>query len=287
MNAPAPALLHTDLANATPWQARLHLGFETCGARTALVRRIHEGPLRLQKALYPEGERICHGIVLHPPAGIAGGDELDVSIAVGANAHALITTPGAGKWYRSQGAEGILHQHLSVETGGILEWLPQENIVFRQARARLHTEVELAADARFIAADMTAFGRHGEAHQFHDGSFAQSLRIRRDGRTIWREQGRIDGGGRLMQAPSALAGQPVTGTLIAVGAGLDEALVARCREIPVTHGNGGITLLPDLFIARYLGQRCEAGRNWFCALWHELRPALTGEPARIPRIWKT
>ena len=287
MNAPAPALLRTDLATATPWQARLHLGFEKRAGRTTLVERIHEGPLRLQKALYPEGEAICHGIVLHPPAGIAGGDLLEVSVAVGAGAHALMTTPGAGKWYRSLGAEGVLEHGLSVADGGVLEWLPQENIVFRQANARLVTDIDLAPDACLFAMEMTAFGRFGEDHQFHDGRFAQSMRIRRDGRTVWREQGRIEGGSRLMRAASGLDGQRVTGTFIAVGPGLDDALVARCREIPITHGDGGITLLPDLFIARYLGDRCEAGRNWFAALWGVLRPALTGHAARIPRIWRT
>lgn len=287
MNAPAPALLRTDLATATPWQARLHLGFEKRAGRTTLVERIHEGPLRLQKALYPEGEAICHGIVLHPPAGIAGGDLLEVSVAVGAGAHALMTTPGAGKWYRSLGAEGVLEHGLSVADGGVLEWLPQENIVFRQANARLVTDIDLAPDACLFAMEMTAFGRFGEDHQFHDGRFAQSMRIRRDGRTVWREQGRIEGGSRLMRAASTLDGQRVTGTFIASGPGLDDALVARCREIPITHGDGGITLLPDLFIARYLGDRCEAGRNWFAALWGVLRPALTGHAARIPRIWRT
>jgi len=287
MNAPVPALFRTDPTAITPWQARLQLGFEARGERTVLVDRIHEGPLRLQKALYPEDGRICHGIVLHPPAGIAGGDELDVRVSVGPGAHALITTPGAGKWYRSLGAEGVLRQRLSVAAGGVLEWLPQENIVFRQANARLVTDIDLAPDACLFAMEMTAFGRFGKDHQFHDGRFAQSTRIRRDGRTLWREQGHVYGGDRLMHAPSGLDGQRVTGTFIAIGPGLNDALVERCRERPVSHGDGGITLLPDLFIARYLGNRCEAGRDWFAALWGVLRPALTGHEACIPRIWKT
>jgi urease accessory protein len=287
MNAPVAALPVTDPAAATAWRARLSLGFEARGGRTVLASRRHEGPLRLQKALYPEGEAICHGIVLHPPAGIAGGDILEMAVQVGAGAHALLTTPGAGKWYRSAGAEGQLHQHLSVADGGLLEWLPQENIVFRQAQARLHTEITLQGRARLVFMDMTAFGRFGAEQQFTDGRFSQRLCIRRDGRTLWREQGRIDGGAPIMTAASGLAGQPVTGTLIAIGPGLDDALLARCRDLPITHGDGGITLLPELFIARYLGPRCEAGRAWFAALWQVLRPALAGCDAQIPRIWMT
>ncbi|WP_228720793.1 urease accessory protein UreD [Nitrogeniibacter mangrovi] len=281
---PLPA---TALTPDAAWHARLVLGFARREGRTVLTRREHEGPLRLQKALYPEGEAICHGIVLHPPAGIAGGDILDIDVRVDARAHALITTPGAGKWYRSAGPEGVMRQRLHVAAGATLEWLPQENIVFRRARARLLTEVDLAGDARFIAMDMSAFGRHGEHARFDAGTLTQSVRIRRDGRTVWREQGHIDGGGALMQSTAGLAGQPVCGTLIAIGPGLDDALVERCRALPVTHGEGGITLLPDLFIARYLGTRCEAGRAWFAALWQHLRPALAGCEARIPRIWKT
>ena len=286
MNAPVPLPLANTLAD-TGWQARLQLSFERRAERTVLAERIHEGPLRLQKALYPEGPTVCHGIVLHPPAGIAGGDRLQVDARVGPEAHALVTTPGAGKWYRSLGAEGALHQRLTVAAGGLLEWLPQENIVYRQANARLDTEIDLAADARLVFMDMTAFGRYGADQQFTDGHFAQGLRIRRDGRTVWREQARLNGGERLMDAPSGLAGERVTGTLIAIGPGLDADLVSRCRTLPITHGDGGITLLPDLFIARYLGDRCEAGRDWFAALWQVLRPALAGRDAQIPRIWKT
>ena len=87
------------------WHAELHLGFARDGERTALVENRHLGPLRVQKALYPEGRPVCQAILLHPPSGIAGGDHLKICATVGADAHAQLTTPGAGKWYRTSGAE--------------------------------------------------------------------------------------------------------------------------------------------------------------------------------------
>lgn len=287
MNAPLPRInLPPDTA-APAWQARLSLAFAQRDARTILSRREHLGPLRLQKALYPEGEAICHGIVLHPPAGIAGGDQLSIEVDVGTGAHALLTTPGAGKWYRSNGADGRLTQHLSVAAGGVLEWLPQENIVFNRAQAHMDTTIRLAGGATLIAMDMTALGRHGSGERFDAGHLAQTLRVDLDGRALWREQIRLHGSDPLLNSACGLAGRPVFGSLIAVGDGLDDALLAACRALPVTHGDGVITRLPELLIARYVGERCEAGRAWFSQLWQLLRPALTGRDAQPPRIWNT
>ena len=274
-----------------PWQARLELGFERRGPRTALIHRAHHGPLAFQRPLYPEGEAICHGILLHPPAGIAGGDALEFDIDVGAGAHALLTTPGAGKWYRSAGAGGRLEQRIRVADGGICEWLPQEAIVFDGALGAMQTEVDLGAEACFIGSEVLVFGRTGSGERFDRGQLAMNTRIRRDGRSLWLERGRVDGGGALLESPIGLAGTPVCGTLLAASPRIDEAtgseLLAACREIEPSEGECAVTRLPGLLVARYLGPGAEPARHWITELWRVLRPALAGVPMVTPRIWNT
>lgn len=271
------------------WRAGLDLGFARRAAATVLVRREHFGPLRVQKALYPEGEAVCHAIVLHPPSGIAGGDQLEIRASVGSGAHALLTTPGAGKWYRSAGDEASQALAFRVEAGGALEWLPQETIVFAGARAAMRTRVELEADARFIGWEVLCLGRRASGEGFEAGRLHLENRILRDGKPVWLERGRVMGGGALLAAAAGLAGFSVSATLIACGPGLAADALAGCRAVATTEPGArhGVTRLPDLLVARYLGHSSEAARHWFTRLWHVLRPALIGCEASAPRIWNT
>jgi len=269
------------------WRAELALGFERCGARTVLVRRVHDGPLVVQKPLYPEGDEVCHVIVVHPPGGIAGGDELDVSLAAGPGAHALLTTPGAGKWYRTSGPWARQRISIDVAAGAALEWLPQETIVFDGATARLSTQVRLIREARFLGWEILCLGRTGSGERFARGTCRVETEIRREGRLAWRERGRIDGGGALLGASAGLAGKPVFGTLYASFPEIGAAQLAACRELGAEEGETGVTLLPGVLLARYLGDSGESARRYFAALWHALRPALAGREAREPRIWRT
>jgi urease accessory protein len=276
---------------APAWHAALHLAFARTGERTVLRDNRHHGPLRVQKALYPEGEGVCQAIVLHPPSGIAGGDHLLISATVGAGAHAQLTTPGAGKWYRSGGPEASQRVELTVEEGAALEWLPQETIVFDGARARMETRVRLAADSRFIGWDILCLGRAAAGERFEHGRFDLLCRVERGGAPIWLERGGFDGADPMLASPAGWAGHGVGGTLLCAfpdlprqAAGLLEALRAIAPSDGASHG---ITALPGVLVARYLGDNSEAARLWFARLWQTLRPACCGRPAVPPRIWNT
>ncbi len=272
----------------TGWIARLELEFVRRAERSVMQAARHFGPLRVQKALYPEGPGICHAIMLHPPAGIVGGDSLSYDINLGSDAHVLLTTPGAGKWYRSDGRVASVRQRIRVASGAICEWLPQESIVYDGAIGTLDNQISLAPGAALIAADMLCLGRTGSGETFSHGRLSLLNRITLDERALWLERGRLDGGGELLTSPVGLAGYPVTATLMAFGAAVDEALRDACRAVPCEVGEGGVTLLPNgLLVARWLGPMSEPGRIWLSRLWSCIRPAVAGRTASEPRIWRT
>lgn len=278
------------------WHAELHLGFARSGGRTVLRENRHYGPLRVQKALYPEGDAVCQAIVLHPPSGIAGGDHLAISAEIDAGAHAQMTTPGAGKWYRSAGAEAAQSIDFRVGEGATLEWLPQETIVFDGARARMETRVSLAADSNYIGWDILCLGRAASGERFAQGKFELFYRVDRatqevplggSNQPIWIERGGFSGNHAMLSSPAGWAGASVSGTLLAAFPHTPE-LLAACRAMaPADGASHALTALPGLLIARYLGDSSEAARLWFAALWAVIRPLCCGRPAITPRIWNT
>ncbi len=278
------------LQQAPHWEAELALEFASRDGATRLTGRRHRGPLRVQKALYPEGEGVCQAILLHPPSGIAGGDHLHVSADVGAAAHAQMTTPGAGKWYRSGGPEASQHLDFGVGDGAILEWLPQESIIFDGAQAHMETRVRLAAGSRYLGWEILCLGRRACGERFAHGHIGLHTRIERDGHVLWLERGRIGGGDPLLDSAAGWAGASVCATLLATlsPGGSAASLLEACRRCrPVDGAEHGVTALPGLLVARYLGHGSEAARHWFIALWTVLRPLLLGRPAIMPRIWAT
>ncbi|MER2515833.1 MAG: urease accessory protein UreD [Candidatus Accumulibacter phosphatis] len=270
------------------WQARLALGFERRGANSALVQREHFGPLRVQKALYPEGPDVCHAILLHPPGGIAGGDSLEIAVNVGAGARALLTTPGAGKWYRAGGRQASQSLSVRVGEGGVVEYLPQETIVFDGAEAQMQTRIELAGGALFCGWEILCLGRTASGERFSHGRLELATRIEKQGQPLWLERGRLLGGSSWLAAAPGLAGFPVSASLLLAGRAVEPDWLAACRALPVADGLlTGVTALPELLVARCLAPGAEAARGWLREVWQQLRPLALGKAAVLPRIWNT
>jgi urease accessory protein len=283
------AVVRPPAASAAGWRAELMLGFARQGERTALVDRRVCMPLAIQRPFYPEGSRVCHVLLLHPPGGLVGGDLLDMRLDLQAQSEVLVTTPAAGKWYRGQ-REARQIGRVQVAADAHLEWLPQESIVFDGALADQQLRVELAPGATWLGWDITRFGRSAGGERFRSGRWRARTEVWREGEPLWIDRQQLDGGSRLLDSAYGLAGQPVIGTLAWIGKAVTPELIGKARELWTTlgeTGEAGVTRLPHGLLCRYRGPSSGVAREWFVQVWDLVRRAHRGRAAQPPRIWKT
>lgn len=267
------------------WHASLELAYAWRDGVTVPSLRRHQGPLRVQKHFHPEGPAVCHHIIVHPPGGIAGGDALRIAVEAGAGAQALITSPGAAKWYRGAG-EATLDVRLTLADAAVLEWLPLETILYSGAHCAIRNRIDMTGSAQLLFADVLCFGRPGSGERFDQGRWRQTGEIRRDGRLLWCEQSCVAGDDPLLDAAAGLAGATVMGSLLWAGRPLPAELHEAILALPMA-GRAGATQLPELWSARCLCDSVEEAQRWLRAVWSLLRPALLGRAAVSPRIWAT
>ena len=273
--------------DASRWAARLDLHFALREGRTKLSHVEHYGPLRVQRPFYPEENGTAHVYILHPPGGVVGGDLLETRVEAGERSRALLTTPAATKLYRSSGAPCGVHQSMTVCDGGIVEWLPQETIVFSGARAQLSTIVHLEETAEFIGWESICLGRPASGDEFESGCVTQRCEIWRGDEPLLVERLVVEADGELRGAPWGLDGNCVVSTMWVTTT--DSGLVDSVREVlsslSPNAGRFACTAPHGLISVRYVGPsvpECTAG---FVRVWEKLRPVLSGRVAGAPRIW--
>jgi urease accessory protein len=270
------------------WSAELELGFDVVAGRSVLVHKRHQGPLSVQRPFYPESGDLAHVYLLHPPGGIVAGDQLFVQVDVASGARALVTTPAATKFYRSEGRVAEQRQLLRVSTGASLEWLPQETIVFGTAQARTRTRVELEPGAVFLGWDIVCLGRAASGDHFAAGRLNQAFEIWQGARPLWIERSDFDADGPVRQAAWGLAGQRVFGTFVCSAHSAAAVTAARSAvESDLERELFSVTQTRFAIVCRYLGGSTERARQVFSQVWAALRPLLLGRPASPPRIWLT
>jgi urease accessory protein len=284
----------SDTTTAATWHAKLDLAVWRDESQRCLVHATHVGPLRVLKTLYPEGDGIAHQVLVHPPGGIVGGDRLDITLQLQPFAHALITTPGATRFYRSAGAAGVQHVQATLANGARLEWLPLESIAHSGCIALNQATFQLANDAEMIGWDVLALGLPAAGEAFAVGRFAQHLELP----GVWLERGVIDSADtRLLQSPLGLAGRSTLLTLwFACGQPMAsarvDALLEAAREHVAAHDAdavvAGVTALQQrVIVLRALAHRVEPAM----ALAQAVRAAWRGVAWQLqptaPRVWRT
>jgi len=274
------------------WHGHLALHYRHDGERTIAHDR-HHGPLRVLQRLYPEGPSICHHILVHPPGGIAGGDTLEIDARLDSRSHALITTPGATRFYRSAGEPALQSANVTLAAGARLEWLPLESIAYRGCIAENRLRCRLEPGAEMIGWDVLALGLPAAGEPFDSGHFRQHLELP----GVWLERGLIDAADtRLLDSPLGLAGQRAIATLwFAAGAPLAaarrDALLDAAREVAQNHAlarfAGATAPHAEIVVLRVLAPRVEPAMQLLQSAWSRWREIAWSLAGSAPRVWRT
>ena len=272
------------------WHAQLQLDHRVEQSRT-VARYRHDGPLRILQSLYPEGDAICHNVLVHPPSGLVGGDTLAISLTVGEQAHALVTTPGASRFYRSEGETALQDTRITLARGARLEWLPLEAICYSGCIAHNRLSLTLAPGAEAMAWDIAALGLPEAGQPFERGELRQHLALP----GVWLERGCIDAAdARLMNGALGLAGHRCLATLLFASgedmprARIDRALDAarECIEShPLRLSAGATSPHPKLVVVRTLAPVVEPAMQLLRQIRAAWREQLWQLPPVAPRIW--
>ncbi len=274
------------------WSGHLQLDYRSEQGRTVALDR-HHGPLRVLQRLYPEGPTVCHHVLIHPPGGVVGGDELVLDLRVGPGSHALLTTPGATRFYRSAGPLARQTVQATLAEGARLEWLPLESIAYPGCAALNQLRFDLQPGAQMIGWDLLALGLPAAGQPFERGHFSQQLTLP----GVWLERGRIDGADRLLRDSAlGLAGHSLVATLwlasgTALGRLASEALVEAARSLIATStlaATAGVSAAhPRLVVLRALAHQVDPAMALLHSVWAAWRHQHWALPPCPPRVWRT
>jgi urease accessory protein len=265
------------------------IGFARRNGETRLAHLYQRNPLRV---LFPDlvAGDIPVAVMVTTSGGLVAGDKLRIEPRAGPGAAAHITASAAEKIYRSTGGTTEIVQTVSVETGGWLEFLPPETILFDGARLRREARLELMPGAGFLGGGILVFGRRARGEHFTHGFLHEGWQVHRDRKLIWGDALHLDGNiAAIMADPACFDGAAACATLIlAPPDGDPRRFVDSAREAQQQSAGpelrAGITAVNGLLLARWLGDplvlRCA-----YADLACHLRAAAMGLPPRLPRLW--
>lgn len=276
------------------WAGHLDLHYAHDVRYGTRLRHRHDGPMRVFKSLYPHGPDCCHTVLIHPPGGLVGGDSLSLRIALEAGAHALLSTPGATRFYASDEACALQRVHIDMAAGSRLEWCPLEAIAYPSCKAINQWQARLAPGAELMAWDLLALGLPAAGLAFDCGHYQQEVSITGH----WLERLRIDAGdAELMSGPLGLAGRRAMASFwFASGDPLPSArqqqLVEAARALlPPPTPQGRVRLAATspnrhVVVVRGLADQVEPLMQALQSVWAVWRAEAWGLSSPPPRIWQ-
>jgi urease accessory protein len=257
------------------WEGKINLIYEYQEGKTKVKLAYHQAPFNIQRPFYPEGNSICHSIILHTAGGIVGGDILTQNIHLFPHSQVFITNPAATKIYRTSEKKAFQDITIKLENDTYLEYLPQEIIIFNQCQYQQKLRVELADNATWLGWEILRFGRSARGETFTNGQWLNYTEVWHGDKPLWIDKQSLQGENELFSEINGLGGKPVIGSLILLSTkNTPQHFIGEIRELinnKFSHLTLGVTTLQGGLLCRYHGDSVSEAKICLTAIWQLLR----------------
>lgn len=263
---------------------RIELGVRAYRGATRVAHLLEQG---CGRARFPRAHGDLEVLLLNNAGGLADGDTIEQAITVGAGAKLTAATASAEKVYRARTLEPArVTTRLAVDAGGALIWLPQATILFDGARLRRRLDIDLAAGATLLAAELLVFGRTARGEAVRSGFLHDVRALRVDDRLMRLDALRLDGDMAAALDRAAVAdGARALGTVLGVAGGLEPRLDTVRGWLDALPGRAGLSYRAPLLTVRLLAPDGLALHRAVADMAQRLLSLLEGRPMTLPRVW--
>ena len=277
---PTSAVLQQNIFAANRATGHIALSVAAQGGITSRQRVHEEGSLRVR---FPNAApETLEAVIVNTGGGMTGGDRFAIEIDVGEGASLIAGTAAAEKIYRSNGPDADMTVKLDLGVGARLVWLPQETILFDQARLSRRIDIDLAEGASLLMAEAVVLGRSAMGEAMNRGFFVDRWRVRREGKLLFADTAWLEGAiaARLIEPAVTASGIAIATVLIAPGGNETLACVRALNETSKSGFSGevGISAWNGIAVARLCAKDG-------AALRHDLIAVLAALGQSVPRLW--
>jgi urease accessory protein len=263
-------------------QGTLVLRFKRLGAATKIDTMFQQGALKARLPR-PQDSALCEAVTLNISGGVAGGDHLDTTVTLAPGARTVLATQAAERIYRTLGPAARIRTRLAVQDGALLDYLPQETILFDRCSLDRALEIDLHGDAEFVGAEALVFGRLAMGETVRFGALRDRVQVRRDGRLVFQDMTRLEGDiAAQLQRRAVASGARAVASLILAGPRATQKLDALRAVLHAAPGIiAGASAFEDIIFARLLAPDGASLRQ--CLL---LALEVCRGSRKLPRVWQ-
>jgi len=271
--------LETRVLQRVNGEARLYFGQKAACTRLADLYQAGSAKIRFPKVY----DAPPTAVLINTAGGLTGGDRMSLSIGADTNAHAIVTSQTAERAYRSAAGSAEVTIGFALAAGAILEWLPQETILFEASRLKRRISADLKADARLLMLESAVLGRKAMGERVNSVLFRDSWRIRRDGKLVFADDLRFDGDpARFLKGEATGRGSLAVATMVDCAVDAEDRL-ARARtlleDLTGAQTQAAASAWNGMLVARFVAGDGQDLRT-------TLTRFLTGyRDAELPRVW--